>query len=415
MLPPPNLRHTGAYAAFRCIGSACEDNCCYDWSIPVDRRTYEMYQTCGDEGLRPQLRKLITIRPAGGIDQDYARINLVNNQCPLLHEGLCSVHAGLGESYLPEACASFPRSAVIIDGVQENSLFLSCPEAARLILLDPDRNRIGEYPAEDPPNRVADYAPVLDSTPYPDFHEVRELVRQLLRATSLPRWRRMVILARFCEDLNAALAGRGGSVAERIRFARQAMTEEPAPLPEPPAARLEILLELLVGRLSTEFTPRPFLECYREFMAGLDWGPLSTIDDIAVRHSAAGNHFARFEARYPQFLDNFLISYATRTVFPYGHRDTDPRTIQKIRIDYVENAIREQYLLLAVHYAAVRTLLIGMAAFHRGGLTAEHAVKLVQSYAKAYLHSGSYASHAQQILSSNGIQLATEATILFAE
>ena len=414
MLQPLKLRQTGAYAAFRCIGPACEDNCCYDWSIPVDRRTYELYQTCGDEGLRPQLREFVTIRPAGD-DEDFARINLVDNHCPLLSDGLCSVHASLGEAFLSDACASFPRAAAIVDGVQENSLFLSCPEAARLVLLDPARNPVSEHPAETPPARLADYAPVLDSTPYPHFAQVREVVQQILRANQLPRWRRMAILARFCEDLNATLAGRGEPAADRIRAAREALTGQPAPLPEPPAARLEILLELVVGRLSMEFTPKRFLECYREFMEGLDWGPLSTIEEIAGRHRVAEQDFARFEARYPQFLDNFLISYATRTVFPYGRRDHDPQAGQKIRIDYAENAVREQYLLLAVHYSAVRTLLIGMSAFHNGNLTEDHAIKLVQSYAKAYLHSGTFAAQALQTLSSNGIRRAPEATILFQE
>ena len=72
-------------------------------------------------------------------------------------------------------------------------------------------------------------------------------------------------------------------------------------------------------------------------------------------------------------------------------------------------------MLLAIHYAAVRMVLIGMAAFHGPAFGTEHVVKLVQSYTKAFLHSTSYPGKALQIISSKGIHLASDAAVLFQD
>ena len=50
-------------------------------------------------------------------------------------------------------------------------------------------------------------------------------------------------------------------------------------------------------------------------------------------------------------------------------------------------------------YSIVRTLLIGMAALHKENLEFRHAVKLVQSYAKAFLHDNSFETLAIGLLS----------------
>ena len=34
------MKHTPTYAAaFRCVGSRCEDACCANWDIPIDKNT----------------------------------------------------------------------------------------------------------------------------------------------------------------------------------------------------------------------------------------------------------------------------------------------------------------------------------------------------------------------------------------
>jgi lysine-N-methylase len=403
------LRQSPAVEAFRCLGADCEDSCCGDWGVSIDRQTYAKYQACGDTEMQSKLQRFIALNPIPSNDEDFARIALVENRCPFLAESLCSIQLKLGESYLSNACAAYPRAAVVIDGVEERSLHLSCPEAARLVLLNPGPSETGCAPATDE-IRIAGAA-ILDSRESPDFHELRSLCLKILNRRNIPRSQRLAVLARLADDFNTLLR-RGASACDIRQFIAhredlRAFDAAPAPANLP--LQLEAVLDLIVARISSDFTARRFLDCYREFMQGLKWGPESTMEELHTRYQeSAARHYASFDRQHAYVLDNFLINYATRTVFPYGHRELDG----KLQIRYVENAIVRQYLLLAAHYATIQTLLIGMAGFHREAFGTEHVVRLVQSYAKAFLHSTSYPAKALEILASHGIRQAPDAALL---
>ena len=46
MLKPSPRLQPSYYGAFRCVGSVCEDTCCTGWRVPVDKETFEKYQSC---------------------------------------------------------------------------------------------------------------------------------------------------------------------------------------------------------------------------------------------------------------------------------------------------------------------------------------------------------------------------------
>jgi lysine-N-methylase len=120
---------------FRCIGKDCEDNCCRAWEVSIDKLTYQKYQAI------PELRVLLDeyfVRSNNAVDNNYAVVkHNLSCQCPLLSpQGLCGIHEKYGPEYLSVTCSTYPRSPIKIDGVMEYPLSLSCPEAARLVLLD---------------------------------------------------------------------------------------------------------------------------------------------------------------------------------------------------------------------------------------------------------------------------------------
>jgi lysine-N-methylase len=430
MSPPINSRQSGHFSAFHCLGADCEDTCCRDWGISVDRISYEKYQGCTDPEMRPLLHQFVTISPSKGNDADFARFTLADNGCVFLAEGLCSIQLKMGESYLSNTCASFPRAVVMVDGVEERSLHLSCPEAARLVLLNqnpydwgPDGE--GSF-ADNGVTKLDSQHASREGAPYPFFEEVRELFVDALRPGKYARWQRLAIVGQLSEELNAILQcgdparGQAGETAEFIARSRETLIAGSFDVRVPqarPQIQIETVLELIVSRIGSDFTVHRFLECYREFMQGLRWGPESSMEELDSRYAEARvRNYAPFMKQHEYLLDNFLINYCIRTVFPYGHREIG----QRIGIDYIENSVRRQYLLLAVHYAVVRAVLIGMSAFHgaesgRAAFGTEHAIKLVQSYAKAFLHSSSYPVNALRILSNQGIHLASEAVALFQE
>ncbi len=78
-------------------------------------------------------------RPRQQTDSDYRRIKLQpNGRCPLQNDDkTCHVHCQHGEQLLSNTCKTYPRLFTFQANRFEASLTLSCPEAARQILLNP--------------------------------------------------------------------------------------------------------------------------------------------------------------------------------------------------------------------------------------------------------------------------------------
>ena len=116
------------YDTFRCIAGLCPDSCCKEWEIAVDpeaaRRYLELSGPLGQR-LRQVLRR----------EDDLILMTIENGRCPMWRaDGLCRIHAELGEEALCETCHDFPRLTHDYGDFVELGLELSCPEAARLLL-----------------------------------------------------------------------------------------------------------------------------------------------------------------------------------------------------------------------------------------------------------------------------------------
>ncbi len=393
------IRQPKSFDRFRCIGADCEDTCCAGWGIVVDQETYEKYQHLPAQRIAGKpLLSLVEISPARSSAGDYAKIRMDGAKCPALEENLCAIQQTLGEPYIPDLCSKYPRVLNVLGDAVERSLHMSCPEAARLVLTDPDA-MVFEEGVERLPNRSSALNLIGDD-PNGYIYQVRTLMIELMRERSLPLWQRIVSLGFAIDRLaNVDMLQAVPVLEDHLKSVRQGSFDEALKSLKPdPAFQLETVLELVVARLRTDYTAPRFLACYKDFMHGLAWTPESTMEELAARYSgAAQSYFVPFAGNQPHLLENYLVNYIFRTVFPYRSRLPD----RKFAIDASERSLRHSFVLLAVHYAIVRTLLIGMAAFHRENWNTQHAVKLVQSYAKAFLHSSSFEAAAIEHLEKN--------------
>lgn len=121
---------------FSCIGSECEDSCCYGWNIYVDKQSYKKTMA------HPDLKDLAktALKKVKKSDSSWAKAVLgEKGACGFLDsKQLCQIHAKAGESLLSNTCKTYPRMSHLKDGDRFESLSLSCPEAARMILLQPN-------------------------------------------------------------------------------------------------------------------------------------------------------------------------------------------------------------------------------------------------------------------------------------
>ena len=121
---------------FQCDGSLCKSECCRKgWAIEIDEDTYRRYCNIGltvrEENVANHIRhadfrhqKSLLLQPTS------------EGACPFLREDwLCDIHRTYGFQFLPIICLQYPRYNLLIGDMGERSLRLSCPVAARLILL----------------------------------------------------------------------------------------------------------------------------------------------------------------------------------------------------------------------------------------------------------------------------------------
>lgn len=175
------------------------------------------------------------------------------------------------------------------------------------------------------------------------------------------------------------------------------------------AKQLELVVELIIGRISSDFTGPRLLACYRKFMDAMEWTADLSMDDLGTRYAAAhSQYYEPFMSGHPHILEHYLVNYVHRTLFPLGAQEST----SGLSIHRVANTIREQCLLMMVHYAIVQTLLIGLAAFHKAQFGASEVIQVIQSYTKAFEHSPLFPERALQVLAQKGVTNCTMLAIL---
>jgi lysine-N-methylase len=188
---------------FRCVGSACEDNCCTGWKVSIDKDTYNAYRQVKLPSLAGRLHQAIKRVDGQTPKVMWARIELdpQTQECPLLDERMCSVQGQLGEDLLSDTCYSYPRLTRHAPGHHEQALTLSCPEAARLALLEADAFEFQVESIQVRPTAVSMLA-TPPGLPAEVQHEVRTFCIQLMRTDGLQLWERLALLGVLCEQLD---------------------------------------------------------------------------------------------------------------------------------------------------------------------------------------------------------------------
>lgn len=399
------------YPAFHCIGAACEDTCCAGWIVNIDKQTYDTYQNCDDPEFAPRMQELITINTSSTSDEDFARITLSGAECAFMTERLCGIQNKFGEDFLSLTCATYPRNLNAVDDVLERSLDFSCPEAARIVLLDP---KPMEFDLEDGPLPFPRLGrlPILNTQlntsvkPYPYFHDLRRFVIWLLQHRAGPLWQRLVILAAFCDQLEEL--SKEGMQAESLDLialnydaVNRGLFEEALNNHEPqPREQLELVLDLIVARLGFDVTSPRFRECYQDFMKAMEWTNETTMNQLAGRYtSAAAQYYAPFMNNHEYILEHYLVTYVYRTLFPLGAQPSD----RPPGPDRKAETIREHCLLMLAHYAIMQTVLIGAAAFYKEEFSTRHVIKVIQSFSKTFEHSTTFPGRALHIIADKGV------------
>ncbi len=131
-----SYRTPAAFADFSCLGADCDDTCCRDWQVKLDRTHYELLQRAIEEDKSEQALSaeniLVNTSSVSG-DHDYAFVRMRDDGfCSMLDKkGLCRIQCLYGMDTLGDVCTMFPRVISRSGEVIELSGSLSCPEVVR--------------------------------------------------------------------------------------------------------------------------------------------------------------------------------------------------------------------------------------------------------------------------------------------
>jgi lysine-N-methylase len=401
---------TPQYAqSFRCIGSVCEDTCCHGWRVPVDEATYQRYQALPPSPLGTLIRE--NVGPASESERAknpsvFAIIRMnAENSCPMLSEDrLCRIQNEYGEALLSYTCATYPRVVHADSGNSITALTLSCPEAARLVLLHPNllhpnlmetltASPCGPQPdpasgAQTNANGARTISPL---TPW--IEPIRDSVLKIAANRHYPLWQRLFLLGIFAKRLDAIAAGEPSLTPDAFltdfnaTVAQGSLRVSLDALPANDLAQMDAVLRLAGLMLHRSNVSPRFVECVNAFTTGIGNGPGATLASLTAHtRTAWERHFAPFFRSHPHILENYLINTILRLNFPFGSAKN---------ADDKERTICQRFAVLAAQFALIRGMLVGVAGHYGEKFSADHVVHTVQAASKHFEH---HPEFAKQIL-----------------
>jgi lysine-N-methylase len=403
------LRHSKLFQPnysenFRCIGPACEDSCCEQWTVYVDQGTFERYQALPAGPLRTLidenvLRAPEEVQAKGNSAAQFAQIRMdAAHKCPLLSaDGLCQVQLEHGHELLSHTCANYPRVTYSIGGVTEKALSLSCPEAARLVLLNPQLLKGADQDSE---QRMQDDRANAADANLSCFRPVRNLALTLIQNRDYPLWQRLFLLDLFSRRFDALGPEERPERVPRLLADFEAsvasgnLQASMNTLPVNHERQLDLVL-LLAGMLLHQSHVRPrFVECVQAFGQGIGNGAGATLESLAARYAAAHDrYYAPFFEKHPYILENYLINAMFRCRFPFGREWAQTGAMPPA----IPSMTRESAMLIA-QFVLMKGLLIGVAGRHREGFSAAHVVHTVQAASKHFEHHTEFLTRAHALL-----------------
>jgi lysine-N-methylase len=366
---------------FACIGSECEDTCCAGWKVTIDEVTFKKYKKCSDIKMKKKLDRSVTRKRSNSNFHNYGEIKMDSNGgCPFLDDNkMCSIQHVLGEEYLSNTCATYPRTLNKIGQIIEVSGTLSCPEIARLVLLNPEIMEFDEIIGSIPNNRAVSNSLQMNQNENL-FWELRIFTIEILQNREYSITERLIFLGMFIHKLQQELQEEGMRIIPSIiRVYRslfqdkEHLKEQFETIPNKLDFQLTICHELIRVRMEAGISHSRYKECVEETIKGLKYNDGLTLDEIVENYKEIiSAHFEPFMREHEYILENYLVNYVFKNMFP--------KKMGNIFNDYV---------MMIVHFAMIKLHLIGTAGYQQG-LTVEGTVKIIQSFARVVEHNASF-------------------------
>ncbi|MFS0861473.1 flagellin lysine-N-methylase [Fredinandcohnia sp. 179-A 10B2 NHS] len=394
---------------FSCIGSNCEDTCCSGWRITIDQKTYEKYQQLEDGDLKASLKQYMRKIDQKPSKERFAELSLNSESyCPLLNDNkLCSVHIERGESYLPNLCATFPRVTNVINGNFETSGTLSCPEIARLALLNKNGISFVEKDESNEVRHLIYYNLNTESQKSTHvgqyFIELRSFSIELLQNRKLTLSFRLLILGLFFEQVKEYIAtndksGIQGLIEEYLNLIdSDGILKRISGLPTSVRKQMEIGRKFIDMGLFTGLKDQRYLTCILESLEGLNYTNDNLGEDsIDLYKQIYQGTYTDFFSKHEYILENYLVNYCFKSLFPLDK----------------EKDVFNAYCLLIANYSLVKMLVIGMMAKYKESFNLNNVIDIIQTHTRNVEHHQHHLVHMREFIKEYQLNKFEEMAIL---
>ena len=372
---------------FRCIGGDCPDTCCSTWSINIDKDTFQRYRREIHPALKPLLQKYLV-----QVDKDsYARhgkldLRASDSHCGLhSSDGMCPIQQTLGEDALSDTCYIYPRYVVQFGDRFEQSLTLSCPEAARLALTQEDAF---EFVSADFTTRLATTPVVTSVRGYPieAMDEVRVFLIQLFQTPDLSNKERLVTVGWLCQQLDNLVATNTQAdvntlLAEMREMVESGNVQASVSQLNQQQATSVTLFSILFGVKSPDEARGNQRDVLDRVRSGLDITADLSLVKISDNYVLGSKLLADDGGVCEKLVSKYLLNDLIRETFPW-----------------TQASALEQYRRLLTRYGILRLMLAGMAAGQGSALDDATVVRTIQVFCRIYQHNTAFAKRAEGLL-----------------
>lgn len=352
--------------AFSCLGEACEDTCCQNWSMQVDAKTLAKYASEA-----PELLASVDMQTDG---IPVMQRDATTRQCVKLEGGWCGIHKAKGDGFLGDACHFYPRVTRQIGGLHHMTAALSCPEITRLVLRMENPFLAEQANAPRLPSEIKNYAQTgMDDAQVLAVHRVfldaagdesMSAEHLLARVANVVRSMERLDKATWHQSIPLYLRLAGGSL--------------------PPAqTRLEDpfnLLHALCGLIVASHKPmsarlvKTISDVERALAVTLDWKQVQihTSQASAQAYGEVAVYWQQHKAPFEPMLRRYLQAQMALNFFPFSGLGND---------------FAERITIIGVRFAMVKLALM-CALKLQENLNEEDVVCIIQSLSRFQDHLG---------------------------
>lgn len=195
------------YDDFICIADKCSDTCCSGWQIVINDEYLEKYKA-GTEYPTINMKDYVDFKEKVFKQTDDRRCSFLRD------DNLCKLCFEYGESALCKTCHLYPRHIEEFENVREETLSISCPEVARILL-----QRVSPVKFITKENDDEEEYEDFDFMFYSMLCDARDVILEILQNRSIPIDVRAGMVLGLCNDIDRRVSeGRLFSIEDLLDY-----------------------------------------------------------------------------------------------------------------------------------------------------------------------------------------------------